>query len=74
MRGPARWPVTTASSERSATANRAVAQAYLWALPIDGSAPRSLTNGEGAKSEIRFRYVRTEPIVKEGATKIVIEG
>ena len=34
----------------------------LWAVPFDGSAPRNLTNGMGAKTEIRFRYVRTEPI------------
>jgi dipeptidyl aminopeptidase/acylaminoacyl peptidase len=32
----------------------------LWQVPLDGSAPRSLTSGMGAKSEIRFRYVRTE--------------
>jgi dipeptidyl aminopeptidase/acylaminoacyl peptidase len=32
----------------------------LWQVPLDGSAPRNLTNGIGAKSEIRFRYVRTE--------------
>ena len=39
-----------------------VQQRYdLWALPLDGSAPRNLTNGVGAKNEIRFRYVRTEP-------------
>ena len=30
-------------------------------MPLDGSAPRNLTNGVGAKNEIRFRYVRTEP-------------
>jgi dipeptidyl aminopeptidase/acylaminoacyl peptidase len=34
----------------------------LWALPLDGSAARNLTNGLGAKGEIRFRYVRTEPL------------
>ena len=34
----------------------------LWLLPLDGSAARNLTNGAGAKSEIRFRYVRTEPL------------
>jgi hypothetical protein len=33
----------------------------LWLLPLDGSAPRNLTNGAGTKNEIRFRYVRTEP-------------
>ena len=40
-----------------------VQQRYdLWALPLDGSAARNLTSGLGGKSEIRFRYVRTEPI------------
>lgn len=34
----------------------------LWALPLDGSAARNLTNGVGAQDEIQFRYVRTEPI------------
>jgi dipeptidyl aminopeptidase/acylaminoacyl peptidase len=34
----------------------------LWLLPLDGSAPRNLTNGAGGKTETRFRYVRTEPI------------
>jgi len=34
----------------------------LWLLPLDGSAPRNLTNGAGAKGETRFRYVRTEPV------------
>jgi dipeptidyl aminopeptidase/acylaminoacyl peptidase len=33
----------------------------LWQLPLDGSEPSNLTNGAGAKNEIRFRYVRTEP-------------
>jgi dienelactone hydrolase len=33
----------------------------LWLLPLDGSAPRNLTTGVGAKGEIRFRYIRTEP-------------
>ncbi|MBE3133169.1 MAG: prolyl oligopeptidase family serine peptidase [Acidobacteria bacterium] len=40
-----------------------VQQRYdLWLLPLDGSAPRNLTNGAGSKNEIRFRYVRTEPL------------
>jgi dipeptidyl aminopeptidase/acylaminoacyl peptidase len=30
----------------------------LWVVPLDGSAPRNLTNGAGAKGEVRFRYVR----------------
>ena len=39
-----------------------VQQRYdLWLLPFDGSAARNLTNGFGAKNEIRLRYVRTEP-------------
>jgi dipeptidyl aminopeptidase/acylaminoacyl peptidase len=33
----------------------------LWLLPLDGSPAKNLTNGVGAKNEIRFRYVRTEP-------------
>ena len=33
----------------------------LWALPLDGSAPRNLTNGMGKKGEVRFRYVQIEP-------------
>jgi len=37
------------------------AQYDLWLLPLNGSAPRDLTGGAGAKGEIRFRYVRTEP-------------
>jgi hypothetical protein len=34
----------------------------LWQLPLDGSAARNLTNGVGARNEIRLRYVRTEPL------------
>lgn len=34
----------------------------LWQLPLDGAAARNLTNGAGAKGEMRFRYVRTEPL------------
>jgi poly(3-hydroxybutyrate) depolymerase len=30
----------------------------LWLLPLDGSAPKSITNGEGAKNEIRYRLVQ----------------
>jgi dipeptidyl aminopeptidase/acylaminoacyl peptidase len=33
----------------------------LWLVPLDGSAPKNLTNGFGAKSEIRFRLLRVEP-------------
>jgi len=33
----------------------------LWLQPLDGSAARCLTNGAGAKDEIRFRYVQTDP-------------
>ncbi|HET9369125.1 MAG TPA: prolyl oligopeptidase family serine peptidase, partial [Vicinamibacterales bacterium] len=39
-----------------------VQQRYdLWALPLDGTAAKSLTNGAGARGEIRYRYVRTVP-------------
>jgi dienelactone hydrolase len=34
----------------------------LWEMPLDGSAARNLTGGAGGKGEIRFRYVRTEPL------------
>ena len=34
----------------------------LWELPLDGSAPKNLTGGAGTKGEIRFRYVRAEPL------------
>jgi WD40 repeat protein len=34
----------------------------LWLLPFDGSAARNLTKGVGAKSEMRLRYLQTEPI------------
>lgn len=33
----------------------------LWLVPLDGSAPRDLTNGFGMKNEIRFRLLRVEP-------------
>jgi dipeptidyl aminopeptidase/acylaminoacyl peptidase len=34
----------------------------LWIVALDGSGtPRNLTNGVGAKTETRFRYVRLEP-------------
>ncbi len=33
----------------------------LWRLPLDGSAATSLTGGQGAKTETRFRLVRTAP-------------
>jgi dienelactone hydrolase len=34
----------------------------LWEMPLDGTAGRNLTGGAGTKGEIRFRYVRTEPL------------
>ena len=34
----------------------------LWLVPLDGSAPKNLTNGVGTKNETRFRYVRAEPL------------
>ncbi len=39
----------------------AQSQYDLWAVPLDGSAPKNLTNGMGKKNEVRFRYVRIEP-------------
>jgi dipeptidyl aminopeptidase/acylaminoacyl peptidase len=33
----------------------------LWLVPLDGTAPKNLTNGGGAKNEIRFRLLRVEP-------------
>lgn len=33
----------------------------LYALPLNGSAAKNLTGGAGAKGEIRFQYIRTEP-------------
>jgi dipeptidyl aminopeptidase/acylaminoacyl peptidase len=33
----------------------------LWLVPFDGGAPQNLTNGAGAKSEIRFRVLRPVP-------------
>jgi dipeptidyl aminopeptidase/acylaminoacyl peptidase len=33
----------------------------LWLLPLDGAAPKNLTNGAGAKNEVRFRIVRPVP-------------
>ena len=34
----------------------------LWLVPLDGSPAKNLTNGVGTKNEIRFRYVRMEPL------------
>jgi dipeptidyl aminopeptidase/acylaminoacyl peptidase len=33
----------------------------LWLVPLDGGAPRNLTNGIGSEREIRFRYVQLDP-------------
>jgi len=33
----------------------------LWLVPLDGSAPRNLTDGVGAEREVRFRYQVTDP-------------
>jgi len=33
----------------------------LWLQPLKGGAPTNLTKGIGAKEEIRFRYIRTDP-------------
>jgi dipeptidyl aminopeptidase/acylaminoacyl peptidase len=38
----------------------------LYLLPLDGSAPRNLTNGVGTKGEMRLRYIRTEPLDSPG--------
>jgi dipeptidyl aminopeptidase/acylaminoacyl peptidase len=43
----------------------------LWLFPLDGSAPRNLTNGIGSKGEIRLRYVRTEPVDPPGGQPVV---
>jgi dipeptidyl aminopeptidase/acylaminoacyl peptidase len=43
----------------------------LWSFPLDGSAPKNLTNGVGSKGEIRFRYVRTEPLDPPGGQSVV---
>jgi len=34
----------------------------LWQLPLDGSTAKNLTNGVGTKNEMRFRYIRPEPV------------
>jgi dipeptidyl aminopeptidase/acylaminoacyl peptidase len=34
----------------------------LWLVPLDGAAPRDLTNGFGTKNEIRFRLLRVQPL------------
>ncbi|MGD2071571.1 MAG: hypothetical protein PVI57_23100, partial [Gemmatimonadota bacterium] len=34
----------------------------LWLLPFEGGPARALTGGAGAEREVRFRFVRTEPI------------
>jgi dipeptidyl aminopeptidase/acylaminoacyl peptidase len=33
----------------------------LWLQPLDGSPAENITNGMGARDEIRFRYLRTDP-------------
>ncbi|MEP6732100.1 MAG: hypothetical protein ABJE10_15745, partial [bacterium] len=38
-----------------------------WMVPLDGSVAKSLTLGAGAKDEIRYRYIRTEPTDSTGA-------
>ncbi|MEA3246974.1 MAG: prolyl oligopeptidase family serine peptidase, partial [Gemmatimonadota bacterium] len=34
----------------------------VWLLPADGSAARNLTAGAGTKAEVRYRWVRTDPV------------
>ncbi|MBK9241205.1 MAG: prolyl oligopeptidase family serine peptidase [Acidobacteria bacterium] len=48
-------------SERRQVSHRA-ASYDLWQFPLDGGAPKNITNGVGSKGEVRFRYARTEPI------------
>jgi len=42
----------------------------LWYLPFDGSAGRNLTNGAGAKGEIRFRFLRTDAIDSAASRRV----
>jgi dipeptidyl aminopeptidase/acylaminoacyl peptidase len=41
----------------------------LWFLPWSGATERNLTGGEGARREVRLRYVRTEPIDSAAARR-----
>ncbi|MBN1940305.1 MAG: S9 family peptidase, partial [Candidatus Aminicenantes bacterium] len=43
----------------------------LWLVPLDGSAPKNLTNGLGSKNEIRFRILRPVP---DDPTKLRADG
>jgi dipeptidyl aminopeptidase/acylaminoacyl peptidase len=41
-----------------------------WVLPLDGSAARNLTNGQGTREQVVYRWVRTTPVdstVQRGA-------
>ena len=38
----------------------------LWLVPLDGRAPTNLTRGEGARREIRFRYLSTTSVENQG--------
>jgi dipeptidyl aminopeptidase/acylaminoacyl peptidase len=43
----------------------------LWMLPLDGTSPaRNLTAGAGAKGEVRYRLVRTEPLPEIASRRI----
>jgi len=43
----------------------------LWQVPLDGaSAAKNLTNGAGAKGEVRFRIVRTTPIDSTASRRV----
>jgi dipeptidyl aminopeptidase/acylaminoacyl peptidase len=42
----------------------------LWLLPFGNGAPRNLTGGEGDRTEVRFRYVRTEPIDSAASRRV----
>lgn len=42
----------------------------LYLLPYDGSAARNLTKGIGGRSEMRLRYLRTEPIDSAASRRV----
>ncbi len=53
------YPITQYTPDGSAAI--ASQRHDLWLLPLDGSAPRNLTNGYGTKNEVRFRVVQLAP-------------
>jgi len=44
----------------------------LWVMPLDGSAPRNLTNGFGAKNEVRLRLARLTPLDLEATLAVLL--